>query len=326
MATTKSEVSQALRGLALTGACALLTVVGCTRLVSEIDFLADSERGYVPHTVQFTPITDGEVRRYLWSFGDGSTSTEARPEHTYTYVGAYSITLLVQPRRGEPVAARKDQFIQVGGLLQAGPIGSGAQIVYENRSFNSHGMSVVLVVGSDNMATGACGQPVAWRVLPRISRGSMMVFDVASGWKLRVVWGSQTTDASSAVAGQRYVIKQDPTGIILETDGAATSPGAIEVVCGIEVEGVVHAQLLNDGKVALTQPLTTQGEIATFVLPNKLYWLVTREIQEGALLDFATLGSDTLFEQDITGLSSATVTLSGNPKDGFQFDTPTGDV
>ena len=224
------------------------------------------------------------------------------------------------------MAARKDRFVQVRGSLQAGPVGGGTRIVYENHSFNSHAISIVVAVGSDEIVTGARGQAVAWRVLPRITRGSTLAFDVASRLTVRAVWGSQRTDALSAEAGRRYVVEQDPTGLVLVADGAATSTGVIEIVCGIEVEGVVHAQLLNDGKVAMTEPLTTQGEIAAFVPPSKLYWLVTGEIQEGTPLDFATLDADTLFEQDITGLLSATVTLSGNPKDGYQFDAPTGDV
>ncbi len=30
---------------------------------------------------------------YFWDFGDGSTSTEENPEHTYTAAGVYTVTL-----------------------------------------------------------------------------------------------------------------------------------------------------------------------------------------------------------------------------------------
>ncbi len=37
---------------------------------------------------------------YLWSFGDGSTSTSASPNHTYTYVGQYEVCLTVYDNCG----------------------------------------------------------------------------------------------------------------------------------------------------------------------------------------------------------------------------------
>jgi len=33
------------------------------------------------------------IKTYLWNFGDGSTSTEAQPEHTYSKAGMYTVTL-----------------------------------------------------------------------------------------------------------------------------------------------------------------------------------------------------------------------------------------
>jgi len=39
--------------------------------------------------------TDGTITDYLWSFGDGQTSTEQNPTHTYTQDGTYTVTLTV---------------------------------------------------------------------------------------------------------------------------------------------------------------------------------------------------------------------------------------
>ena len=39
--------------------------------------------------------TDGNVTRYAWSFGDGSTSTSASPLHTFASAGPYNVTLTV---------------------------------------------------------------------------------------------------------------------------------------------------------------------------------------------------------------------------------------
>jgi glucose/arabinose dehydrogenase len=43
---------------------------------------------------------DGDPLTYQWSFGDGGTSTQASPSHTYTNSGAYTATLTVRDGRG----------------------------------------------------------------------------------------------------------------------------------------------------------------------------------------------------------------------------------
>lgn len=44
--------------------------------------------------------SDGSVSSYLWDFGDGNTSMEADPEHTYASVGERSVTLTVTDNEG----------------------------------------------------------------------------------------------------------------------------------------------------------------------------------------------------------------------------------
>lgn len=53
-----------------------------------------------PLTVAFTGGDSGGVS-YAWDFGDGNTSTEANPQHTYTRVGSYDATLTVTYADGE---------------------------------------------------------------------------------------------------------------------------------------------------------------------------------------------------------------------------------
>ncbi|MBI4743552.1 MAG: PKD domain-containing protein [Actinobacteria bacterium] len=44
--------------------------------------------------------TDGTIIEYLWNFGDGSTSTEQNPTHTYTNLGTYTVFLKVKDNDG----------------------------------------------------------------------------------------------------------------------------------------------------------------------------------------------------------------------------------
>jgi PKD repeat protein len=45
---------------------------------------------------------DGTVESWLWDFGDGNTSTEQNPTHTYAADGTYTVTLTVWDNEGEP--------------------------------------------------------------------------------------------------------------------------------------------------------------------------------------------------------------------------------
>lgn len=56
---------------------------------------ASVDHGYGPLAVDFMSTVDGGVPpyTYLWNFGDGTTSTQANPSHTYTDPGVYLVRL-----------------------------------------------------------------------------------------------------------------------------------------------------------------------------------------------------------------------------------------
>lgn len=57
------------------------------------DFIADPMKGVFPLTVIFTN-KSLNATEYNWNFGDGSTSSEASPMHTYNSPGDYSVSLV----------------------------------------------------------------------------------------------------------------------------------------------------------------------------------------------------------------------------------------
>ncbi|MBL7031522.1 MAG: PKD domain-containing protein, partial [Candidatus Marinimicrobia bacterium] len=60
------------------------------------DFTATPTSGQVPLAVQFTDQSvdiDGTVVSWSWNFGDGNTSTEQNPSHTYETHGVYDVSL-----------------------------------------------------------------------------------------------------------------------------------------------------------------------------------------------------------------------------------------
>ena len=56
-------------------------------------FIATPVSGQRPLAVAFTDTSNGTVDNYAWTFGDGGTSTEENPSHTFTNPGTYTVTL-----------------------------------------------------------------------------------------------------------------------------------------------------------------------------------------------------------------------------------------
>ena len=64
---------------------------------------ATPESGTAPLDVSFTgsnSTDDGTIVSYSWDFGDGNTSDEADPQHTYTSPGTYQVSLTVTDDSG----------------------------------------------------------------------------------------------------------------------------------------------------------------------------------------------------------------------------------
>ena len=72
----------------------------------------------IPHSVEFASNVfdaEGDVLSYNWSFGDGASSTESNPEHTYTELGSFEVTLTVTDANGAATSF-ESVFITIGGV------------------------------------------------------------------------------------------------------------------------------------------------------------------------------------------------------------------
>ncbi|HOT95473.1 MAG TPA: PKD domain-containing protein, partial [Methanoregulaceae archaeon] len=56
-------------------------------------FTADQTVGPVPLTVQFTDTSTGDPTSFVWDFGDGATSIERNPVHTFGTPGTFNVKL-----------------------------------------------------------------------------------------------------------------------------------------------------------------------------------------------------------------------------------------
>ena len=76
-------------------------------------FTGTPTTGTVPLTVGFTDASTGAITSYLWTFGDGSTSTEQSPSHEYTAPGTYTVKLKVTGEPGGSNTITRQNYIRV---------------------------------------------------------------------------------------------------------------------------------------------------------------------------------------------------------------------
>ena len=93
------------------------------RFVGAANFAAQPDAGPSPLTVQFSDLsTVPSPTAWLWSFGDGQTSTERNPTHTYEQEGFYNVRLTVTGSGGAAVLQR-NAYIKVGQVPKIALIG-----------------------------------------------------------------------------------------------------------------------------------------------------------------------------------------------------------
>jgi len=120
-------------------------------VVSTANFEAAPAAGIAPLVVAFTNRSYGsDITGFLWSFGDGRTSAEVSPSHSYDVPGSFTVTLTAQRSAGGPLVEEKRDLVLVDGPIavdfSAGPTGG----------------ETPLSVAFANLSTGASIQSYRW--------------------------------------------------------------------------------------------------------------------------------------------------------------------
>ena len=89
------------------------------------DFAANVTSGPVPLVVQFTDLSTGDPTSWLWSFGDGATSTDQNPIHIYTAAGTYTVSLTVSNSAGSDEISITDYITVEHGTISITAPGYG---------------------------------------------------------------------------------------------------------------------------------------------------------------------------------------------------------
>jgi PKD repeat protein len=90
------------------------------------DFTGSPTSGVAPLGVSFTDTSTGGPTSWSWDFGDGSTSVQQNPSHTYSAAGTYSVTLSVSNGTGSATTTKANYVTasQSGPALTADFTGS----------------------------------------------------------------------------------------------------------------------------------------------------------------------------------------------------------
>ena len=96
---------------------------GITHSVAPVANFAASTTNSCTGTIQFTESSTNNPTTFLWTFGDGTTSTLQNPTHTYTANGTYTVTLKATNSYGNNTNT-KTNYVTVS--LPASPTVTGA--------------------------------------------------------------------------------------------------------------------------------------------------------------------------------------------------------
>ena len=78
------------------------------------DFSATPTSGSAPLPVDFTDLSTGSPTSWLWNFGDGETSTDQNPSHTYLAADSYTVSLTAGNAGGSDTESKPDYVVLLG--------------------------------------------------------------------------------------------------------------------------------------------------------------------------------------------------------------------
>lgn len=92
-------------------------------------FVADTTIGVIPLTVVFNNYSsqaEGTIDSWLWDFGDGMSSEEQNPTHTYQKSGLFDVKLVVTNQSGKKDSLIRSAYIRaLAGTIVNSPVVSG---------------------------------------------------------------------------------------------------------------------------------------------------------------------------------------------------------
>lgn len=124
--------------------------VGCQAFFMWVP--SDTLNGMVPNAIQFTDLSSGQPTQWFWDFGDGTTSYEQNPEHTYNQPGEFVVCLTIS----SPDSSCNDMMCQP---VWVGFPGGDCQAAFY---YFPGDTTTVIVPNVIQFVDQSVGEPVSW--------------------------------------------------------------------------------------------------------------------------------------------------------------------
>jgi PKD repeat protein len=268
-------------------------------------FTQDVASGQVPLTVRFTNQSNGTISSMTWNFGDGQSSTETNPVHTFNSPGLYNVTLTVNGPGGSSNVSR-----QINVQSQTAPVAAFTQ---DRTSGNAP-----LTIRFTNQSTGNITS-LLWNFSDGTTSNQQNpehVFNVAGTYN---VFLTATGPGGTSSTTRQIVVNAVASATFTPTATATTQPQATftPTPTSTEVPPTATFTLTTEPPTATftASPTTLAAPIAQFSADpttGNADLIVTFTDQSQGLIDSYTW--------DFNGDGTVDSTTPGNQT--FTYDTP----
>jgi PKD repeat protein len=232
-----------------------LVVQTMAAAVPEADFAASPTQGTAPLSVSFTDLSSGGPTSWLWTFGDGTTSTQRNPTKTYATPGVYDVSLRASNSLGTDTTTRS-AFVQVATPLppvaefSGTPVSGFAPLIVNFTDLSSNGPTSWLWSFGDG-TTSTQQNPSKSYAAPGVYPVSLQATNLAgSDTEVKSGYVSVVPGMAYAPAADAYVSSGNPTrnygskSELRVRGGATIMNGYLRFdVTGLAGLGVVSAKL-----------------------------------------------------------------------------------
>ncbi len=113
-------------------------------------FSANRTEGDLPFTVKFTDASTNTPTSWSWDFGEGGSSTEQNPVHTFTTSGKYTVKLTATNARGNDVITKTGYITVIAPVVES----NSFNVASVNTTMTGSGQNISITTGAGVTTAG----------------------------------------------------------------------------------------------------------------------------------------------------------------------------